>query len=303
MFSALVSRAWHNPWLLLSLCTAFWASNVVASRLAPGEVTPGVLACARWLVPTAILLPVMWRGIVAERAQIAAGWRFIFLASLAAYTLYSLLFFGAGHLTSGVNMSMLCAVVPVLTIVFAWIFLGMSAGPVVLLALALTVGGALVVATRGDFSVIVNFAFNGGDIMMIVASALHAAYTVSLRNRPPLSPLVFFAAMCAVALVTSIPIAATEIALGRAIVPTWKGLLILLYVGIFPTLLSQLFYMRGVELIGPQRTGLFYNFVPVSGALMAVALLGEPIAWYHAAGFVLVLAGIVLAERWRARHS
>ena len=38
-------------------------------------------------------------------------------------------------------------------------------------------------------------------------------------------------------------------------------------------------------------------------ALMAVALLGEPFAWYHAAGFLLVLGGIVLAERWRARHS
>ena len=36
---------------------------------------------------------------------------------------------------------------------------------------------------------------------------------------------------------------------------------------------------------------------------MAVALLGEPFAWYHAAGFLLVLTGIVLAERWRARQS
>ena len=86
------------------------------------------------------------------------------------------------------------------------------------------------------------------------------------------------------------------------IFPSWLGIALVLHVGIFPTLLSQLFYMRGVELIGPQRTGLFYNFVPVTGALMAVAVLGEPFAWYHATGFVLVLMAIVLAERWRARQ-
>jgi drug/metabolite transporter (DMT)-like permease len=79
--------------------------------------------------------------------------------------------------------------------------------------------------------------------------------------------------------------------------PTAKGLAVLLYVGLFPSLLSQIFFMRGVELIGPGRAGLFVNLVPVFGAMMAVALLGEPFALYHAAGLVLVLGGIALAER------
>jgi drug/metabolite transporter (DMT)-like permease len=44
---------------------------------------------------------------------------------------------------------------------------------------------------------------------------------------------------------------------------------------------------------------LFVNLVPVFGALLAVILLGEPFAIYHAAGLVLVLGGIWLAERKR----
>jgi drug/metabolite transporter (DMT)-like permease len=55
--------------------------------------------------------------------------------------------------------------------------------------------------------------------------------------------------------------------------------------------------MRGVELIGPARAGLFVNLVPVFGALLAVVLVGEPFAVYHAAGLALVLGGIWLAER------
>lgn len=303
MFAKLIARAWNNPWLLLSLCVAFWASNVVASRTAPGEVSPGVLAFLRWVVPSLIMTPLLARPMAAERAEISRGWLFILIASITAYTLYSVFFFGAGHLTSGVNIAMLCAVVPVFTIVFAWIFLGMRAGPVIMLALTVTIAGALIVATRGDFAVIRNFAFNAGDLMMIAASTMHAGYTVSLRKRPPLSPLVFFTVMCLVAMVTSLPILIGEIWIGQSFMPTWKGILIILYVGIFPTLLSQLFYMRGVELLGPQRTALFYNFVPVSGALMAVAVLGEPFAWYHAVGFALVLSGVVLAERWRAKQA
>jgi drug/metabolite transporter (DMT)-like permease len=73
----------------------------------------------------------------------------------------------------------------------------------------------------------------------------------------------------------------------------------LLYVALLPSLLSQIFFIRGVELIGPARAGLFVNLVPVFGALLAVVLLGEPFALYHAIGLALVLGGIWLAERRR----
>lgn len=303
MLARLIARAWNNPWLLLSLCVLFWGSNVVASRIAPGEAPPVLLGGLRWAVASAVMAPFLWRQIGEQKAVLIAHWRFIFLSSLAGYTLYSALFYGAGNLTTGVNISMLCAVVPVFTIVFAWIFLRMKAGPVILIALVLALAGALTVATRGDIDVLRHFKFNLGDIFILSASIMHAGYTVSLRNRPGVPPLVFFTVMCLVAAATSLVFVGGEIAAGRSFLPTWKGVLIILYAGIFPTLLSQLFYMRGVELIGPQRTGLFYNLVPVTGALMAVALLGEPFAAYHAIGFVLVLAGILLAERWRAKQS
>jgi drug/metabolite transporter (DMT)-like permease len=58
--------------------------------------------------------------------------------------------------------------------------------------------------------------------------------------------------------------------------------------------------MRGVELIGPARAGLFVNLVPIWAAILAVVLIGEPFALYHAIALVLVLGGIWLAERNRA---
>ena len=64
-----------------------------------------------------------------------------------------------------------------------------------------------------------------------------------------------------------------------------------------PAFAAQIFFMRGVELIGPGRAGVFVNLVPVFGAIMAVALLGEPFAAYHVVALILVVGGIAIAQR------
>ena len=75
------------------------------------------------------------------------------------------------------------------------------------------------------------------------------------------------------------------------------GLGVLLYAVLLPSLLAQIFYMRGVELIGPGRAGVFVNLVPVFGALLAVALLGETFALYHVVALVFVVVGIGIAQK------
>ena len=82
--------------------------------------------------------------------------------------------------------------------------------------------------------------------------------------------------------------------------PTWQGWLVTLYVAIFPSCLAQLFFVRAVDLIGPGRTGVFVNLVPVFSAILAVVLINEPFHVFHAVALALVIGGIWLAERGRA---
>ena len=72
------------------------------------------------------------------------------------------------------------------------------------------------------------------------------------------------------------------------------------FVALGPSLASQLLYMRAVELIGPNRAGLFSNLTPIFGALFAVLILGEEFHVYHALALAFALTGIWLAEQ-RAR--
>ena len=55
--------------------------------------------------------------------------------------------------------------------------------------------------------------------------------------------------------------------------------------------------MRGVELIGANRAGLYVNLVPVFAAFMAIGLLSERLHGYHVVALLMVLAGIALAEK------
>ena len=84
---------------------------------------------------------------------------------------------------------------------------------------------------------------------------------------------------------------------GRFVWPTPLGLVLLVYAALGPAFIAQVFYMRGVQLIGPGRAGVFVNLVPLFGALMAILLLGEPFAAYHLLALSLVVGGIAIAQR------
>ena len=94
----------------------------------------------------------------------------------------------------------------------------------------------------------------------------------------------------------SLPLMIWEIASGGFIWPTAAGLATLVYVAIGPAFVSQVFFLRGVELIGPGRAGVFVNLVPVFGAIMAVLILGEPFEPYHVVALLLVVGGIAIAQ-------
>jgi drug/metabolite transporter (DMT)-like permease len=167
------------------------------------------------------------------------------------------------------------------------------------LGIMLTIAGVALTASEGRLAVLAAFAFNAGDLLLLAASLFYAGYTVALRKRPPLPALVFYAGVAAAAALTSLPLLAAEIALGKAVWPDAKGLAILAFVAICPSFLAQIFYIRAVEMIGPGRAVLFANLTPVLGALLAVLLLGEVFGWHHAGALVLVLGGIWIAETGR----
>ena len=290
---------WGRAYVLLTLTTLMWGGNAIAGRLAVGEISPMVLTCLRWVFVVAVMIPLVGRQVVAEWAKIRARWVFTILMGAFGFTAFNGLFYAAAHHTTAVNLTIFQGAIPVLVLLGTVLFFGARVIPLQIFGMIVTIVGVVLVSVKADLEILKTLSLNIGDVWMLVACLFYAGYTLGLRHRPAMPGLVFFAAMAAVAFVSSLPLIGIEIAQGTAQFPTPTGWLILLYVAIMPSLLSQIFFMRGVELIGPARAGLFVNLVPVFGALLAVLLLGEPFATYHALGLVLVLGGIWLAEQRR----
>jgi drug/metabolite transporter (DMT)-like permease len=286
-----------RAYVLLTVTALVWAGNAVASKWAVGQVSPLALTGLRWLVACIALVPLAGRRVSREWRLLLPSWRRILLMGGCGYTAFNALFYVSGTYTSAANLALIQGAIPVLVLICSRLVYRTAVGSKQIAGVMVTLLGVAIAATHGDLAVLRTMAFNTGDVFMLVACVFYAGYTVALRGRPAVSGITFFSAMAAVAFVTSLPLVAIEWARGHLIPPTAWGWVIVVYVGLGPSLISQLWFMQGVELIGPDRAGIFVNLLPVFGAILAVALVGEPFRLDNAVALALVLGGIFIAER------
>ena len=294
--------AFANPWLVLTLAPLLWAGNSVAGKLATADWPPFTLSLARWTLAGLLLLPFAWRGLRADWPVVRAHLGLLCAMGTIGMGLFSLLLYLALNTTTATNASIVQAVTPALIMVANFAVFRLRVSALQLAGLAASILGVIVVTTGGDPARAFAGGIVAGDAWMLLASAFYGGYTFALRWRPPIRWTSFMVVICASAAAAAAPFAAWE--LGRVAVPTptAAGWAVLGYIVVFPTLVSQIAWARGVELIGSNRAGLFFNLMPIFGVALAVALLGERLAAHHAIGLVLVLGGIALAERVAARR-
>ena len=293
---SLIARLYANPYFVLPAASLMWAGNSIAGRLAVGQITPMTLTFLRWFGVCVLMALFYRRPALAALPLLRGRWLWLIAMAMVGYTAFNVLLYAAAYRTSAVNLTMLQASIPVLVLIGAAVFFRTAITPLQCLGTVLTLIGVAVVACGGDIARLATFAFNRGDVFMLIACLFYAFYTLALRWRPDLPGLSLLAWFAAVAAASSLVLVAYEVASGGFFWPTWQGWLILAYATICPSLLSQVFYMRGVALIGPGRAGLFINLVPVFGALMAVFFLREPFDWADAGAAALVFGGIAVAE-------
>ncbi|MBV9431310.1 MAG: EamA family transporter, partial [Hyphomicrobiales bacterium] len=61
-----MSRLYDKPYLLIGLSTLMWGGNVIAGRLAVGEISPMSVTCIRWFIVCFIFSLILRRQLAAE---------------------------------------------------------------------------------------------------------------------------------------------------------------------------------------------------------------------------------------------
>jgi drug/metabolite transporter (DMT)-like permease len=292
-----IDALYRAPVLLLTLTALFWGGNAVASRMAIGHITPLTLVFLRWVIALAVLWPIYGGEIRANWPAIRPKLPRIIAMAALGFTGFNVLFYFAAYSTTAINIGILQGSIPVMVLAGTFALYGTPVRLLQIVGVILTILGVITVATRGAPLAILDLDLNRGDLLVLLACVLYAFYTVALRNRPPISGAAFFTLLAMIAAATSLPLIVIEAATTGLIMPSAYGLAITAFVAIFPSCLAQLFFLRGVDLIGPGRAGVFVNLVPVFAAGLGVALLGEPFGLYHAAALALVVGGIWLAQQ------
>jgi drug/metabolite transporter (DMT)-like permease len=296
-FAAILDR----PYLLLVLTPLFWGGNTVAGKLAVGQVDPYLLTIARWLGALLLIAPLALRTLPSDWPVIRRKWPLLAIYGCIGYAAFNALVYVAAHYTSAVNASIEQSLIPVLVMLANFVVFRVRSRPLQLLGVVLTMAGVGITASDGDLMRLAALQLNQGDAMVLLACIAYMVHSLALRFRPPIAWPSFLAGSFAFATVTGLGVqlmlGGGLQALGRHVAEaTPLGWGIVAYAAVFPSILSQFFYARGVELVGPNRASLFINLIPVFGTLLSIVILFEPIEPYHLVTAVLVVCGILLAE-------
>jgi drug/metabolite transporter (DMT)-like permease len=287
----------RRAYLLLSLTSLFWSGNVVLGRFVAPLIPPITLSVIRWAGAFLILLPFAARYLVHDWPAIRKHAGLLTLLALTGFSAYNTMAYYGLHFTTAINGLLLQSVSPLFVALWSFLLFGDRLSARQAAGICVSLAGVVVIICHGSLATLLAIAFNQGDLWFVIALLIYAFYAAMLRVRPPLHPLSFLAVGMGVGAILLLPGMAIEIASGQTMILDFTTALSLIYVCVFPSLLGYLFLNRGIELVGANRAAPFIHLVPVFGSVLAIALLGEHLQFYHAVGYALVFAGITLATR------
>jgi drug/metabolite transporter (DMT)-like permease len=286
----------RTAYVLLLLTTLFWGGNSVAGKLAVGHISPMVLTTMRWAFALAIIAALGWVNIRRDWPMMRRHAPILLLLGTLGFTLFNVALYNGLLYTTAINTAVEQAGIPMLIFLFGFLIFRTRVTWAQIAGVVISIAGVVLTASHGEPARLLELDINFGDLLLLGGIVVYGIYTVLLRLKPAIHWQSLMTALTAAAFVTSLPFLWAEQARGDLILPDRLGWAILVYVVIFPSILSQIFYIRSVELIGPNRAGLFVNLVPIFGTLLSLLIIGEDFHLYHAIALALVFAGIWLAE-------
>ena len=274
-----------------------WGGNAIAGKLAAGHASPFLLTFLRWVLACVILLAFSHTYIRRDLKTIKTHWKFLFLLGAFGFAIFNGLMYLALNYTSAINVAIEQASMPLIVFVLNYILFKTKVTSYQVIGFIITLIGVAITVTRGNILGLGDQSLNIGDLIMLFAIMVYGIYSVLLKNKPDIHPLSFLSVLGLSALITTIPFVLFEMNNNSLLWPDTTGWGVVIYAAIFPSILSQLFWILGLEKIGSNRGGVFINLVPIFGAIFAIIILKEQFQAYHAIGLVLVLSGITLAQK------
>jgi len=280
---------------LIWFTPVLWTVNLISARLAPGVVSPHVLALGRWFLAGLILTWLARAELWRMRHEVRASWRQSVVLGACGMWICGAWVYMAGESTGAMNISLIYASSPVLIAVGSVLWLGEHFSKRQMLGVVVAMSGVVHVVVRGDWTHLSQVNLVPGDLWIVAASMTWAAYALLQKKwHSPLGSTARLATICMGGVAVLLPFALFELASPDTPVLGWHAWGLILVTALVPGLAAYWIYGWTQKILGASRVAVTLYLGPLYSGIAAWWVLGEPLGLHHVAGGALILSGVVL---------
>ena len=289
----------YLAYIFLLLTVTFWAGNFVVGKFASiYDVPPFSLNFYRWFFAWLILAPFTIPEIIKKKQYIFNNYKLFLILGVTSITIFNSIVYYSLNFTQVISGVLMISTIPVMIMFFSSILKIEKTNLFQIIGVILSFAGVIIIITKANFEILKSLDFNKGDITMVVAMFSWALYSTLLkRQKYEISQISLLQVVISFGLIFLIPIYFIEYQIGFRINIEMPFILILSYVVIFPGLASFILWIKGISLIGANRSGVFLHLMPILSALMAMIIFDEKFMFYHILGACFIITGILLSNK------
>jgi drug/metabolite transporter (DMT)-like permease len=283
----------------LVLTAVFWGGTFIAARVVTRGIDAYSVAFLRFLTASILLLAV---SVKIEGRPARVKLRHIlplFVLGLTGVFAYNVFFFKGLKIVEAGRAALIVATCPVFIAAFSAVFLKDRLTFLKISGILISLAGAVIVITRGDFTRLAGGSFGVGELYILGCVMCWVVYSLVGKSvMKELSPLTAVAYSAVVGTALLFFPAVYNGLFERIAGASFVEWICVGYLAVFGTVVGFVWYYEGVRKIGAVRAGLFINLVPVSGVALGFLILNEPVSFSLAVGGALIIAGVCLTNKW-----
>ena len=283
-------------YIFLVLAVLFWSGNFISGRYISNSIEPMQLSFFRWFFVLILLLPY----ILINYKNLILGFKkdsilLIIFGAFGIAGFNTFLYYGL-QTTTATNALLINSSTPIFIILISSIIFRIAITKIQIMGVVLSTLGVLYLILKGDINHILELKFTPGDLWIIAAALDWAIYSVLLKFNPKeLSSFEFLTIPTIIGVIILYIIFVFQgYSIEFSFLSNNDVLYSLIYIVIFPSILSFYFWNRATIEIGANKAGQSAHLMPVFGAFLAYVFLDEVLEFYHMVGIVLIAIGIYL---------
>ncbi|MFF6015933.1 DMT family transporter [Lysinibacillus fusiformis] len=283
---------------LMLVTSLLWGGNFVVAKTLVDHASPMTLTTVRWFIAIIVLVPLVWwkeKKLVPPKQAIVP----LLLMGVTGVALFNIFQFLALERTTSTNAGLISTMNTISIALFSFVLLKEKITKWQLSAMVLSLFGVVLVLSKGNWQLLLDFQLNTGDLWMLAAVCVWGLYSVcskwAMQTASPLMATLY-AGIFGVLLL--LPFTSTDFTFTNV---NTSFILSMLYTGIISTVVCMVFWNIGVQKLGATTSGIFLNFNPIFTALLAYLFIGENMSWLQGIGGLIVIMGCYLFTHFKTK--